>query len=85
MFTFYKYGMLWNEERDEHITSIYVVLVLCDIYRIDIECELNINYEYPLKPTPNDIDKRYRTKISPNISAGFQISSCIQLQYIKNL
>mgnify|MGYP001802103718 CR=1 FL=1 len=61
MFTFYKYGMLWNEERDEHITSIYVVLVLCDIliYRIDIECELNIDYEYPLKPTSNDIDKRY--------------------------
>ena len=26
------------------------------IYRIGIECELNIDYEYPLKSTSNDIE-----------------------------
>ena len=35
------------------------------IYRIDIECELNINYEYLLKPTSNDIENRYQAQISP--------------------
>ena len=37
------------------------LLVLYDIsiYRIDIECELNIGYEYLLKPTSTVIKNRY--------------------------
>ena len=43
------------------------VLVLHDIsiYQIDIKCELNINYEYLLKPTSDDIENRYQAQISP--------------------
>ena len=33
------------------------------IYRIDIEYELNIDYEYLLKPTSNNIENRYRAQI----------------------
>ena len=43
-----------------------LLLVLHDIsiYRIDIECEFNIDYEYLLKPTSNDIE--IELKYCPN-------------------
>ena len=36
-----------------------LVLYYISIYRIDIECELNSDYEYLLKPTSTDIENRY--------------------------
>ena len=50
-----------------HVATVTARLVLHDmsIYRIDIEYELNIDYEYLLKPTSNDIENGYRAQFWP--------------------
>lgn len=42
------------------------------LYRIDIGCELNIDYEHLLIPTSNDIKNHYWTQTSPKICVIFR-------------
>ena len=50
---------------------------------IDIERELNIDYEYLLIPKSDDIETRYQTQALPEICVIFQILSCNLLKLKK--
>ena len=58
-----------------------IVLHNISINRIDIDCELNIDYEYLLKPTSNDIKNRYL--LSSNIAKNQCNLSDIKLHSAK--
>ena len=66
---------------------ILYIRVLYDIsiYQIDIESELNIDYEYLIELTLINIENRYGTYILPKFNVNFQILNYTLINVMENL
>ena len=55
------------------------------IFQIDIESELNIDYEYLLQLTLINTENRYGTYILPEFNMNFQILNYTVMNIMENL
>ena len=69
------------------VCLILYIIVLYDIsiYQIDVESELNIDYEYLLQLTLINTENRYGTYILPEFNMNFQILNYTVMNIMENL